>query len=450
MSGAIKRQTTNFAFNIINYDFPRWHTFEWQNWDTVDAVLAAAGLTSVRGIWANSTQYIIGDRVVDDTDNTIWLCAVNHTSAASGTFAAERTANPSYWIVISSLPVNRGTWVTAVNYSTQDIVRQGNAYYFCIAAHTSGVFATDLAANKWALIFDLTDAINASTAAAASASAAAASQIAAANSATAAAGSASTASTAATNAGNSATAAGNSATAASGSASAASTSASNAATSATNAAASASAANTSASNAATSATNANNSAIAAAASAATIANDKVQPGALEFYLTTSAPAGRLKANGALADVAVYSALTTAIYCGDANNATATWGYRTNSTDTVRSTTGTHIRLPDWRGEFTRAFDDGRGVDSGRSLWASQAQAIQSHTHTVNDPGHLHAISGGISIWDVSNGTTGMTGGGTSGYTSKQADANVTGITIQSTGGTETRPRNMTALACIKY
>ena len=47
MTGAVKRRTTNFGFNIINYDFPRWHTYDWQNWDVVDAVLAAANLTDV-------------------------------------------------------------------------------------------------------------------------------------------------------------------------------------------------------------------------------------------------------------------------------------------------------------------------------------------------------------------------------------------------------------------
>ena len=54
MTGAVKRRTNNFGFNIINYDFPRWHTYDWQNWDVVDAVLAAANLTSVRGIWENA------------------------------------------------------------------------------------------------------------------------------------------------------------------------------------------------------------------------------------------------------------------------------------------------------------------------------------------------------------------------------------------------------------
>lgn len=164
-SAAIKRKTNNFGLNIINFDFPRWHTYEWQNWDTVDAVLAAANLTSVKGIWTNNTSYLTGDRVVDDTDATIWLCNIPHTSAVSGTFLDERTANPTYWSFVSSVPIDRGNWITAVNYSTQDIVKHSNAYYLCIAAHTSGVFATDLANGKWVLIFDLQGAIDAQVAA---------------------------------------------------------------------------------------------------------------------------------------------------------------------------------------------------------------------------------------------------------------------------------------------
>ena len=128
MTSAVKRRTTNFGFNIINYDFPRWHTYDWQNWDVVDAVLAAANLTSVRGIWENSTDYVPGDRVVDETDASLWVCNIAHTSAVSGTFLADRTANPTYWTAISNVPVFRGTWLTATNYVTQDIIKTNNAY----------------------------------------------------------------------------------------------------------------------------------------------------------------------------------------------------------------------------------------------------------------------------------------------------------------------------------
>lgn len=258
-SGAVKRKTPTFGLNIINYDFPRWHTFDWQNWDTLDAVLKAANLTAVKGIWQNNTSYLVGDRVVDDASSSIWICSVAHTSAASGTFEADRIANPTYWASVTTLPVDRGNWVTAVVYNTFDIVKQNNAWYICIISHTSGVFATDLAAGKWALIFSVQPAIDAQTAAETAQTAA---ELAETNAETAATNSANSASAAATSAGNAAT----SATNASNSASAASTSASNAlasknaaATSETNAAGSASAASTSA-------TNASNSAAAAAAS----------------------------------------------------------------------------------------------------------------------------------------------------------------------------------------
>jgi hypothetical protein len=43
----------------------------------------------------------------------------------------------------------RGAWVGGTAYLAGDIVLQGGIVYVCISAHTSGVFATDLAAGKW-------------------------------------------------------------------------------------------------------------------------------------------------------------------------------------------------------------------------------------------------------------------------------------------------------------
>ncbi|ECI4629432.1 phage tail protein [Salmonella enterica subsp. enterica] len=41
-----------------------------------------------------------------------------------------------------------------------------------------------------------------------------------------------------------------------------------------------------------------------------------------------------------------------------------------------------LRLPDLRGEFIRGWDDGRGIDSGRSLLSAQSDAIRNITGTV--------------------------------------------------------------------
>lgn len=71
-------------------------------------------------------------------------------------------------------------WATNTSYVAQSsTVYQGNDVYLCLVSHTSGVFATDLAAGKWVLIlnFDqyVTAASSSATAAASSATAAAAS-----------------------------------------------------------------------------------------------------------------------------------------------------------------------------------------------------------------------------------------------------------------------------------
>ena len=91
---------------------------------------------------------------------------------------------------------------------------------------------------------------------------------------------------------------------------------------------------------------------------------------------------------------------------------------------------TTFRIPDLRGEFIRGWDNGRGVDSGRVFGNWQNHMLSSHTHNV---------------WFRNNYGSGGLGGllpfSWSGYTRNN---------IGSTGGTETRPRNIAMMFCIKY
>lgn len=57
-------------------------------------------------------------------------------------------------------------WATATAYTTSDFVFNGAKYYHCIVAHTSGTFATDLAAGKWTLLVDFSALSSATTSAA--------------------------------------------------------------------------------------------------------------------------------------------------------------------------------------------------------------------------------------------------------------------------------------------
>ncbi|OYZ76105.1 MAG: hypothetical protein B7X88_22450 [Polaromonas sp. 17-63-33] len=151
------------------------------------------------------------------------------------------------------------------------------------------------------------------------------------------------------------------------------------------------------------------------------------PPAGEIFYTakTTAPAGSLKANGALVSrttyAALFAAIGTAFGVGDG---------------------ATTFALPDLRGEFLRGWDDGRGVDSGRAVQSAQLDAFQGHWHT------LYRDSS-----DTPTGGTGLTFGVSNTLTG--SDNAVRAPISDGTNGTpriatETRPRNIALLACIKY
>ena len=51
--------------------------------------------------------------------------------------------------LIQFYEANLTAWLTATGYTTEQIRTEGGVVYVCLIDHTSGVFATDLAAGKW-------------------------------------------------------------------------------------------------------------------------------------------------------------------------------------------------------------------------------------------------------------------------------------------------------------
>lgn len=208
------------------------------------------------------------------------------------------------------------------------------------------------------------------------------------------------------------------------------------------------------------------------------------PGKIGHFAGGGAPAGWMKANGAAVSRTTYAALFSQVGTlygtGD--------GFNT-------------FNLPDLRGEFLRGWDDSRGIDAGRTLGSWQANAFGSHNHIINDPGHAHGVNdpshahgvndpahvhgindpghvhamrnGGSPGGDTS--TVAGPGANTARMTNTEASGagisiqgartgisiagSGTGISIQGSGtnistqaagSTETRPRNVAMLACIKY
>ena len=230
---------------------------------------------------------------------------------------------------------------------------------------------------------------------------------------------------------------------------------------------------------------------------AQIANDAVEPtkisqtnqagygftptGTVIWYAGSTAPTGYLKANG---DQIPNGSGTVQGVSSDFSGLYAIVG----------------ANLPDLRGEFIRAWDDGKGTDSGRAIRTTQDDIAKTHNHTAtaandgahehNDGGNNFNTSAGTAHRHTVRSTTNSGGTWTSGSnnygwlkawntgssgtpdqnekvydTSLDTESAHThpfsvpssgphshniSVQNQSGGGTETRPRNVALLACIKY
>ena len=169
-------------------------------------------------------------------------------------------------------------------------------------------------------------------------------------------------------------------------------------------------------------------------------------GSVTAFAGVNVPAGWLLCDGSVVSRTTYSNLFAVI--GNA------WG----DGDGVST-----FNLPDLQGRFLRGVDNGTGRDpdaasrtasnnggnTGNNVGTVEDQQYLAHTHGVTDPGHNHKSVNS----DVVRNTGGYgTGIGTGGLGPNQITmtTNTTGITINNSGGTETRPKNAAVYFIIKY
>lgn len=117
---------------------------------------------------------------------------------------------------------------------------------------------------------------------------------------------------------------------------------------------------------------------------------RMPAGIVSYFAGIAAPPGWLKLNGALLSRSAYPALWQFAQSQGVVSE-ADWISGGYSGRFSAGTTGSNFRLPDARGTFLRALDDGRGLDSGRGWGTYQDHANRSHNHTIYDPGHAHGI-----------------------------------------------------------
>lgn len=160
-------------------------------------------------------------------------------------------------------------------------------------------------------------------------------------------------------------------------------------------------------------------------------------GAIMTFAMSAAPTGWLYCNGQAVNRSTYSALFSAIG--------TTYGIGNGTTT---------FNLPDMRGEFVRGWDDGRGIDSGRTFGSTQKGTI-----TIVDP-NLNSLNvSGIysndeddssqfapkAGYDIVNGSdyASVLRASIAGTSSNVLGANGFGYGA-------TRPRNIALYYCIKY
>lgn len=144
-------------------------------------------------------------------------------------------------------------------------------------------------------------------------------------------------------------------------------------------------------------------------------------GGIMMFPSASIPSGWLECNGEVLSINNYTNLYNIV--GQ--------NYKTLST----FNTNNSFQIPDLRGEFIRGWDHGKGVDNGRVLGKPQEDMLKSHDHPF--------------YWGQNAGTPAI-GGSTPGNSVQ--NYNFYGIgadQIGNTGGTETRPRNVALVYCIK-
>lgn len=161
----------------------------------------------------------------------------------------------------------------------------------------------------------------------------------------------------------------------------------------------------------------------------------VPVGTVSAFVGITAPTGWLAANGQVVSVATYQALSDILYVGNSTNGTAAFGYRCTSQTSpasTRSTTGTFIVLPDLRDYFIRGLGGANSATYGRI----QADDVKPHDHGIG------------------NSTSGVTGAQSWPFivdiSARAGQYNQEKVRTTNSTGTETRPKNIPLLYCIKH
>ena len=166
----------------------------------------------------------------------------------------------------------------------------------------------------------------------------------------------------------------------------------------------------------------------------TLQNNNNQPaaipaGTVAYYVSNKAPTGWILADGVIVPNGSGTVVST-----DGTNTNANFASLHTTLGTNYGVTG---QLPDLRGYFIRSYGTNTDATASGSFGAKQADAYKSHTHNVKVP--MSIVTGDNYYTPYSSAGAG-----------EKRNISVNGVASDSAGDTETRPKNIALLPCIKY
>jgi microcystin-dependent protein len=159
----------------------------------------------------------------------------------------------------------------------------------------------------------------------------------------------------------------------------------------------------------------------------------VPAGAVQAFAMNSAPTGWLAADGTAVSRSTYAALFSAI--------STTYGVGDGSTT---------FALPDLRGYFVRGSGTNSDATAAGTFGVKQADDNKAHTHTgTTSTTGAHTHQWGTNNRQATAAGSGMPGFGNTADATGSAGNHSHTFTTDSSG-TETRPKNIAMLYCIKF
>lgn len=162
-----------------------------------------------------------------------------------------------------------------------------------------------------------------------------------------------------------------------------------------------------------------------------------------FYVANAGMAEKVRCSGAVGDVK-YSVLNPAEFVAENGDCWVPMdGRELAPTDKLRIASGMTF-VPNAGGLFIRSqdfpnSDNDPDRDSNSPVATIQGDDFKSHNHNISDPGHSHT---GGAFWPGNGPEQNQDGGVEDRTTFTNTGSSTTGITINNTGGTETRPKNI--------